>query len=326
MSTIGSFRRTRWRWACAVTAVLLSGLLGSSIAAPVTRHGPVDQTAEDDAATQYVANLKRMLVAEIVPRIERGILDTATSRPPGLTIEVTENPSPYDVVAKIDADGSLIARLSIGYLTMHDAALDAVTLSEALQRPRELRPYLMYQLQLAHDNQRRRARGARPQRAMTFVEFIGVDPEVAQTVIAQPMRMTSRTRVEVASLGWTVSHLLVRADPKLAGLSSPAAARDGTGAAILAQASGWFPVPPVATALGIAEIERSAAYAFDERALLCRAARLIEAGVERVRTKTQAAPEPERAISLRGRVAEIRAQIARMRRDGACVPDGIVKA
>src|SRR5687767_4272034 len=102
MSTIGSFRRTRWRCACAVTAVLLSGL----------------------------------------------------------TIEVTEDPSPYDIGARIDADGALIARLSIGYLTMHDAALDAVTLSDALQRPRELRPYLMYQLQLAHDNQQRRARGA----------------------------------------------------------------------------------------------------------------------------------------------------------------------
>jgi len=52
---------------------------------------------------------------------------------------------------------------------------------------------------------------------------------------------------------------LVRADPRLAGMFSRSAARNGSRAARLAAASGCFPVPPVATTLGISEIERSPA-------------------------------------------------------------------
>ena len=91
----------------------------------------------------------------------------------------------------------------------------------------------------------------------------------------------------------------------------------------MAAASGWFPVPPVATALGIAEIERSGT-AFDERALLCRAAQLVEAGVVHVSTNTPEGLGPEHDDVLQKRIAEIRAQIANMRRDGACAPDGTV--
>jgi hypothetical protein len=53
---------------------------------------------------------------------------------------------------------------------------------------------------------------------------------------------------------------------------------------------------------------------------------MIEFGVEGMSTKTQVDPEPERAITLREPVTEIRAQIARMRRDGDCVPDSTVTA
>ena len=328
MNSIGSRRRTSCQLASTGLAVLLSALIGSSIASDATRDLAAGgaQTTKEEAAARYVTNLRRLLETEIVPSIKGGILNTAASRPPALTVEVTNDPSSYSVGAKVGPDGSLIVRLSIGYLTMHDAALDAVALSAVLQRPSDLRRYLMYQLRLANENDRRRARGLRTQHAVTFAEFVGLDPGVALGVFAQPQQRLSRNRVQVESLGWVVAYLLVRADPKLAGFSSSTAALDGAGAARLARASGWFPVPPVATALGIAAIERSAGAAFDERALLCRAARLIEAGVVGMSTDTKGGSEADRDAGLKRRVAEIRAQIAGMRRDGRCAPDGTVLA
>lgn len=321
MNTMESFRLARRRLACTGLAGLLSGLLGSSMAADVAPRDPVAKDAqptEEEAAAQYVANLKRLLETSVVPNIKRGILNTAASRPHALTVEVTNDPSPYNVGAKVDLDGSLTVRLSLGYLTMHDAALDAVALSGVLQRPRELRRYLIYQLHLAHENYWRRTRGARAEHAMTFAEFVGLDLKVTQAIYAQPQWLTSRNRVQADSLGWTVAYLLVRADSKLAGMSPGQTARDGAGAARLAIASDWFPVPPVATALGIAAIEHSAAAAFDERALLCRAAGLMEAGVAGMRANTQWRSQVQQDANLQRRVGEIWSQIATMQRDGGC--------
>lgn len=323
-----SFEFARRRLARTGLAGLLVVLLGSSMAAdsvPRDTAAKDTRTTEQQAATQYVANLERLLETDIVPGIKRGILNAATPRPHALTVEITNDPSPYDVGVKIDPDGSLTVRISIGYLTMHDAALDAVALSAALQRPRNLCRYLMYQLHLAHENYMRRTLGTRARHAMPFAEFAGLDPKVTQAIFAQPQWLASRNRVQADSVGWTVAFLLVEADAKLAGMSSIQAASDGAGAARLAAASGWFPVPPVATALGIAAIEHSAAATFDERALLCRAASLMEAGVEEIRANTQWRAQPDRDASLQSRIGEIRAQIASMQRDGDCASDGAVR-
>lgn len=313
----------RWR-VCAAFAGLAYGLSGSSMAADITAsNGIVEvvQASEEDAAEAYLARLRQTLEMHIVPRLKHGIVDIATSRPSALTVGVTNGASPYSVGSNSEHDGSLTVQLSIGYTTMHDAALDAVALSTVLGRPRDLHRYLLYQLQLAHENRVRRGRGVRAQRAMNFAEFIGLDPKITQRILAQPDWRKSRERVQAESLGWVLSYLLVRADPKLAGLSS-GTARDGEGPARLAAASGWFPVPPVATALGIAAIERPHATSFDERSVLCRAGRLMEAGVAILERDAQPTQDP----ALRRRLAEIRAQIANMQRDGGCAPQGIVTA
>jgi hypothetical protein len=177
----------------------------------------------------------------------------------------------------------------------------------------------VYQLNLARQNELRRMRNEPAERALTFAEFHGIDPQDTQAVYSRPEWHTLRDGVETESLGWVVAQLLAHVDPAVSGLASKRAARDGTGAARLAKASGWFPVPPLATALGIAAIERSAAAPFDERALLCRAARLMEAGTLSV-PASSSRPASDRDASLQSRIEEIRQQIASMRRDGRCDP------
>lgn len=312
----------RWRQACVAFTGLAYGLSGSSMAADTADRGGVAegaQTSEQDAAESYLARLRQTLEMHVIPRLKHGIVDIATSKPSTLTVRVTNSASPYGVGATIERDGSLIVQLSIGYATMHDAALDAVELSAVLSRPRDLHRYLLYQLQLAHENHMRRGRGLRTQHAMNFAAFIGLDPKITQRIFAHPDWRKSREYVQAESLGWVLSYLLVRADPTLAGLS-PGTARDGEGAARLAATSGWFPVPPVATALGIAAIERPRSASFDERAVLCRAGRLMEAGVAILERDAQP------TAALHEQLAEIRAQIANMQRDGGCAPQDIVTA
>lgn len=296
--------------AAAALAMMLLGWLGAAPGIAFAQ-ADVEQRATEDAATQYVANVRRLMERQVLPALRVGIVKIAIVRPPLLTIEVTEDPSPYRIGARINPDGSLTVRLSIGYLTLHDAALDAVAMSALLQRPQELRRYLTYQLRLARLNHLRRAQAERPERAMTFADFIGLDEREARAIFARPQWRALRESIEADSLGWTVAHLLVRADPRLAGNSSAAAARSGAGAADLAAASGWFPVPPFATALGVAAIERPVSAPFDEQALLCRAARLMETGLLSVHGS-------EHEADWQKRGDEVRSQIARMRRDGRC--------
>lgn len=223
--------------------------------------------------------------------------------------------SAYSIDSHVAPDGSLTVRLSIGYVTLHDAALDAVALSAALNRPQDLDRYLQYQLRLARENHRRRMQRASAQHAMTFPEFIRLDARVAQQIYAQRAWRRSRDHVQVDSLGWTVAHLLVRADPKLAG-TAPLPV--GAGEARLAAAAGWFPVPPFATALGMAAIERPPAVPLDERAAICSAADLMEAGISILNTRPEGRDGNEH-----NRIADIRAQIARMRRHGRCVSGAV---
>ncbi len=276
-----------------------------------------DATEEQAAAESYIANLNALIATRIIPDIRRGVIAAAKTRPPGLTIEVTDEPSPYRIGARVDPNGALRVRLSIGYMTMHDAALDAVALSAALSLPEQLRSYLPYQLARARVNELRQVRGESRQRAMNFAQFAQIDPKLTRALLAQSAFRQQRDRVEVDSLGWVIAYLLVRVDPRLGGASSPLM-HDGRAAARLAASSGWFPVPPIATALGLAEMSRSTSAQASERKTLCRAANLVEDGVRTLKTNEPWRSRVGHELTLRRQVTDIQSGIARMRHDGHC--------
>ncbi len=301
---------------------LLGGSLPTSTAMSIDQgelqNGSADATEERAAAARYISNLKTVVANRIVPGLQRAILSRAVIRPRTLTVEVTDDPSPYSVGAHVGSDQSLTVRLSLGYLTMHDAALDAAGVAAALNRPRELREYLAYQLRIAQDNSARRARHEPTERAMPFAEFAGLDPKTIQALFAQRDWRARRDRVQIDSLGWVVAYFLIRVEPRLAGMPQSAGIRDGEGAARLAAASGWFPVPPFATAFELSAIDRWTTTSPNERALLCRAAYLMEAGLAVTHANTQWRSRLKQEASLQSELAEIQEQIRQMRRDGSC--------
>lgn len=313
------------RQSCPTLALagLLSAVPGSMAAAdanyPSDLAATADVTEEQAAASRYVAQLRTLLATWIVPGLQRGILLVAASRPPALTVEITDDPSPYNIGAEVNADGAFTVRLSLGYMTMHDAALDAVALSAVLGETRSFRRYLNYQLQVARENYWHRTVGATPRHAMTFAEFVGLDRHLAEAIYARRDWRESRDRVEVESLGWVIAYLLVRADARLGGAPPLPIAQTGTAAARLAAASGWFPVPPFATAIHLAEITRGPADALDERAVTCRAMLLMENGVAGLHADANWRERFGRDAVLQRRVAEIRSQIATLLHDGDCV-------
>ena len=85
-----------------------------------------DAADERAAFDSYIANYQTIIATRIVPGLKRGILETATSRPRTLAVVVTDDPSPFNISTQVGPDDSLTVRLSLGYLTIHDAALDAV--------------------------------------------------------------------------------------------------------------------------------------------------------------------------------------------------------
>jgi hypothetical protein len=259
-----------------------------------------------------------LLARQIVPALRRGILKAATSRPPSLVIEVMDDPSPYDIGAKRAADGALTVRLSVGYLTLHDAALDAVTMAGALNRPRDLQRYLLYQLAWAHASYRSGVPAESVSLPLSFDRFIGLDKQALEALFGQRGLRDARVQIEIESLGWTIAYLLTQADPQLVGRSESGIDAGGRGAARLATSSGWFPVPPFATAFGVAALNQSAEDDWNLRASLCRAARLIEDGVDMMRVDSLWRARSMQNLELRRRVSEIEAQIDAMRRDGGC--------
>ena len=318
------------RQSCPTLALagLLSSVPGFLVAAnasePLDVPAAANMPEEQEAAERYVAQIKMLLATRIVPGLQRGILRVATSRPPALTVEITDDPSPYNIGAKVDANGALIVRLSLGYVTMHDAALDAVALSSVLREPINFRRYLNYQLKVARENYWHRAVGATPRHAMTFAEFVGLDQLAIQAIYARRDLRESRNLVESESLSWAIAYLLVRADSRLGGASPLPIDQTGMAAARIVAASGGFPVPPFATAMHLAEITRGPAGALDERAVLCRAALLMENGVVGLHTDTDWRERLGRDAFLQDRVAEIRAQIAAIRHDGGCVSPEVI--
>jgi hypothetical protein len=309
-------------------AGLLGAVPGSMAAANANDPNDVVATAEvpeeQAAAERYVVQLRTLLETSIVPGLRRGILLVAATRPPKLTVEVSDDPSPYNVGAEFNVDGTFTVRLSLGYMTMHDAALDAVALSAVLRNPGSLRRYLIYQLQVARENYWHRAVGATPRHAMTFAEYIGLDRLAVQAIYSRGDWRESRNRVEAESLGWAIAYLLVRADSRLGGALPLASDQPGTATARLAAASGWFPVPPFATALHLAEVTRGPAEALDERALLCRATLLMENGIAGLNADANWRERLERDAVLQGRVTEIRTQIAAVRHDSECVSAEVI--
>jgi len=92
----------------------------------------------------------------------------------------------------------------------------------------------------------------------------------------------------------------------------------GAGAARLAAAAGWFPVPPVSTALGIAESEQPAGVEWNPRATICRAASLMEQELEGLHADSTWRDRSLQDPDLQRRVADISVQILALRRDGGC--------
>lgn len=278
-----------------------------------------EPTEESVAAERYVANLKALISRSIVPGIRRGVLAISVARPPALFVEVTADPSPYHVGSSTDSNGALHVRLSLGYVTMHDAALDAVALSAALDRPGDLRSYLTYQLVLARANEHRQAIGQPRRRAMDFARFARLDPKTTQALLSRGSIRREREKAEMNSLGWVVAYLLVKLDSRLAGDSAAGLIRDGRGAANLAAASGWFPAPPLATALGLAEVVPSTSAPAGKQSSLCRAANLMEAGVDSLKASEPWRSRLEGEPALQRGVAAIQSDVTQMRHDGDCV-------
>lgn len=312
-------------WALALSPLLMTGVgrtasADSSVASGIDHEHRLavgdDASDEDEAARRFVAHLDALIAERIVPGIRRGVLAKSTARPPALRVEVTDDPSPYHLGARIDSDGSLRVRLSLGYVTMHDAALDAVALSAALKRPEQLRNYLSYQIALARENEQRQSSSNRRYRAMSFAQFARLDGKTTEALYRQESFQRERAQIEVNSLGWVLAYLLVKADPRFAGVAPSALARDGRGAAELAAASGWFPVPPVATALGLAEVAPSRHGA--GQSPLCRAASLVEEGVQILKISQPWMSRLESDPALQRQVAKIESDVARMRHDGDC--------
>ena len=301
------------------------GPTGSGGAQAEPRDESTNSADEQAAFERYISAYKVLIETKIVPGLKRGILSTATSRPRTLNVEVTDDPSPYHFSARADPDGSLAVHLPLGYLTLHDAALDAVGIAAALNRPRELRQYLVYQLRLAEINRGRRAQHQPTLRAKKFAEFAGLDPVVVQGLFAQRDWAEKRHQVQIQSLGWVVAYLLVQADPRLAGLPQPVTANRDAGAARLALASGWFPVTPFATAFGLSGIEAAKSTPQNAPALLCRAAQMMESGLAIANTNIQALTQIEREGSLEAELAGIREQIRRIRQESHCQSGVVAK-
>lgn len=101
------------RLALSVAATLFATSLGSVSSAGTPEGAPAQaEVTEEEAGAHYVSNLRRALETHLLPALRAGIMRVATSKPPSLTIDVTDDPSPYHIGARVAPDGSLSVRLS----------------------------------------------------------------------------------------------------------------------------------------------------------------------------------------------------------------------
>lgn len=273
---------------------------------------------EQAAVEQYMASLRELFGSQIVPAVRYGILSISASRPPNLTIAMTDDPSPFRIGAAADVDGAVTVTFSLGYTMLHDAALDAVVVAEVLRRPNDLQRYLIFQIRMAQINDGLRAKRRPIQKMPTFAQFAHIAPETARAIYAEKQTQRKRSQAQVRSLGWVVSYLLTEADPKLAGSLPLPPSRHAEGAGRLAAASGWFPIPPFATALHVAAIDSPRHVPETLATLLCRAAVLMDGGIAGLHTERKWQQRWEQNTELQRGVTEIETQIAAMRRDGGC--------
>lgn len=278
---------------------------------------PVDSEAQAaNAARDFVVNAQRVLESQVMPKMKEGIVQLTTTHPSSLGIFITEDPSPYHLAVTADKRGAINVQISLGYLAMHDAALDAIALSSALNRRQELRKYLRYQLAMARKNEALTKQGSARLRVKTFAEFLSLKQSVVQAVYSQPQWQKERQVVGADSLGWVVSYLLVRHDRRLSGdsVAIPASAS----AAKLAGVSGFFPAPPFSTAYQLEDITNPGQQDPPDRRLLCRAADFVDAGVLVLRSEQEWQLRAAESEALRTRIQKLRDDVARMRRDARC--------
>lgn len=307
---------------CASIAAL-HALAASILALPIGVHGTekieTDKLAQsrEEAAQNYLSNTQRLLENQILPSIKRGILKVSTVHPPALGIVIIDDPSPFHIAAVADKQGAILVRISLGYLAMHDAALDAAGLAGVLHRQEDFRRYLRYQLTLARENEIRTKRGQRRVHTKAFGEFLNLEPDAVQAIYAQPQWRKDRQDIGADSLGWTVAYLLALHDPKLSGDSGDLPT--SLSAAKLADASGMFPAPPFSTAYQLGEVTNPAPAEPSERRLLCRAADLLESGNAVLKASGDWRSRAAADERLRIRIEKLGEDVSHMRRDARCM-------
>src|SRR5258706_14576 len=88
------------------------------------------------------------------------------------------NPTLFFRAREARRDGTSNVAVRSGFPTDLRAGSDGVELLAAVRRSAAFRPYLMYQLLTARENDADRAGGEPALHAMTFAEFAGLGPDV----------------------------------------------------------------------------------------------------------------------------------------------------
>lgn len=308
-STVSSLRRSP------IVALLAGSLCIASSVNAVAAQVPSQQDERSKApaldVNKYGKQLEQFLSSEIVPKLSRAIVASAKTRPRSMQVQLVYDASPYRSKAVV-RDRQLLVTLTLGYVLAHDAALDGAGLSAMFNQPDVLERYLSYQISAARENERRRTSNGARERTATYAEFASLPPGVVRSTFSDTQWHAQRRAAQEASLGWVIAYLLVSADPSLAAPHDDPA----VGAARLAAAAGWFPVPPLATALGWAEYSTGAPQTGDAREVWCRAVTPMDQGVETARTtsSSQGTSEPQ----AERQIAFVELQIAKIKQRNRC--------
>jgi hypothetical protein len=286
--------------------------MGLAAAAPEPTVTPLDDRAV--AAEHYLRQLEQLLSDRIVPGLSRAILATARSRPSGLEVRLTREPSAYAVGAAT-VDSRLLVELSLDYVLLHDAALDGAALAVTFNRPAEFDRYLRYLVVSARAGRRWADGSAGPARAVTFAEFARLPSRAVRSTFADADWRAQRRSVQEASLAWVIAYLLVTADPAVGGgyENDPA-----TAAARLVAAGGWFAVPPLATAYGWVEIAARTPGTRSHAETWCRAADYLVAGTDVAATSALAAGSGHESTDVSVQLGWTRRQVDAIRREHRC--------
>lgn len=172
-------------------------------------------------------------------------------------------------------------------MATHDAALDAAGLATRIHRAPLLLPYLQYQIVTARENMRRRSAGEKMRPTATFPLFSKANLAQAQGIANNNAWLRERAIAQRESLGWVSAYLLTSAVPEIAGHDKHGARLSpvqwhARSAARVAAASGWFWVPPLATAIGLVEFGPDRLRPRNSNELFCRAADLLASSIDAI--------------------------------------------